>query len=77
MKLAYLALAATLIASPALAQQAQQPTPSQTALQIDNVINGWAQQIEGQTTVIQQLQAQVKDLTAKCADRCTAPEPAK
>jgi hypothetical protein len=27
---------------------AQQPTPAQTALQIDNVINQWAQTIEAQ-----------------------------
>jgi iron-sulfur cluster repair protein YtfE (RIC family) len=29
--------------SPALAQQ---PTPSQTAIQIDNIINQWAQRLE-------------------------------
>jgi len=36
--------------SPALAQQ---PTPSQTAIQIDNVINGWAQTIEGLDRAVQ------------------------
>jgi hypothetical protein len=31
-----------------LPARAQQPTPAQTALQIDNVINQWAQTIEAQ-----------------------------
>ena len=44
---------------------AQQPTPSQTAIQIDNVINGWAQTIEAQQAQIAKLQARVKELEDK------------
>jgi cell division protein FtsL len=49
-----------LMASPALAQQ--QPTPAQTALQIDNVINQWAQTIEAQQKQIADLQKQLEEL---------------
>ena len=48
---------------PARAQQ--QPTPSQTAIQIDNVINQWAQTIEAQQVQIAKLLARVKELEEK------------
>jgi len=43
---------------------AQQPTPSQTAIQIDNVINQWAQMIEGQAKQIADLQRQLEEAKA-------------
>lgn len=63
-------LAAALLASPALAQQPmpQQmapPTPSQVALQIDTVVNGWAQQIENLQRQNVELEKQVQELKAK------------
>ena len=58
--------------SPALAQTSLQPTPSQTAIQIDNVVNQWAQTIETQQKIITDLQEQltkaqdhIKELEAK------------
>jgi hypothetical protein len=43
---------------------AQQPTPSQTAIQIDNVINQWAQTIEAQQKQIADLQKQLEEAKA-------------
>ena len=43
---------------------AQQPTPSQTAIQIDNVINQWAQTIEAQQKTIADLQKQLEEAKA-------------
>ena len=51
----------------ALAQQT--PTPSQTALQIDNVINQWAQTLEAQQKQIEALQKENADLKAKSSDQ--------
>jgi hypothetical protein len=45
--------------------KAQQLTPSQTAIQIDNVVNQWAQTIETQAAQIAKLQARVKELEDK------------
>ena len=44
---------------------AQQLTPSQIALQIDNIINQWAQTIEAQQRQITDLEKQITDLKAK------------
>jgi len=45
---------------------AQQPnSPSQVALQIDNVINAWAAQLEANARTIADLQKQLADLKAK------------
>jgi cell division protein FtsL len=52
------------LAVPALAQQPQ-VSPSQVALQIDNVINQWAQTIEAQQREIVMLQKELADLKAK------------
>jgi len=52
-----------LVSFSALAQQ--QPTPSQTAIQIDNVVNQWAQQIEAQQKQIADLQKQLEEAKAK------------
>jgi hypothetical protein len=49
-------------ALPAHAQQ--QPTPSQTAIQIDNVINQWAQMIETLQRENADLKKQVEDAKA-------------
>lgn len=64
-------LFALLMGSVAYAQQ--QGTPSQIAIRIDNVINGWAQMLEGQGEQIadlkRQLAAAIKDrdeFKAKC-----------
>ena len=51
---------------PARAQQ--QPSPSQTAIQIDNVINQWAQTIEAQQRTIADLQKQLEEVKATKAD---------
>jgi len=59
LRIAWLGLA--FAATPALAQQS---TPSQTAIQIDNVINGWAQTIEAQQKMIADLQKEIADLKA-------------
>lgn len=40
---------------------AQQPQPSQTAIQIDNVVNQWAQQLEQDQRVIADLQKQLEE----------------
>jgi hypothetical protein len=44
---------------------AQQPTPSQVALQIDGIVNSWAQTIEAQQKQIADLQKENADLKAK------------
>ncbi len=44
--------------------QAQEPTPSQTAIQIDNVINQWAQTIERQQKQLADLQKQLEEAKA-------------
>jgi hypothetical protein len=43
---------------------AQQPTPAQTALQIDNVINQWAQMIEALQRENAELRKQIEDAKA-------------
>jgi hypothetical protein len=48
----------------AMAQQPQQ-SPTATALQIDTIVNQWAQILEAQQHQIQELQKQVDDLKAK------------
>jgi hypothetical protein len=52
------------VAAPAVAQ-AQQATPPETALQIDNVINTWAQTLVQQGRVIEQQAARIKELEDK------------
>lgn len=58
MKLA-IAIVLAALASPALAQQ---PTPAQLAIQIDNAVNGMAQQIEQLQAQLAQAQAHIKKL---------------
>jgi len=43
----------------------QMNSPSQVALQIDNVINAWAAQLEVNARTIADLQKQITDLKAK------------
>jgi predicted RNase H-like nuclease (RuvC/YqgF family) len=50
-----------LVAGPA---RAQQPTPAQTALQIDNVINQWAQTIEALQRENADLKRQIEEAKA-------------
>ena len=51
---------------PAIASaQTQQPTPTQTALQIDNVINQWAQTLEALQKQNADLQREIEGLKAK------------
>ncbi len=57
------ALLFSLFATAASAQQ--QATPSQVAIQIDNVVNGMAQSIENDQRIIADLQKQIADLKAK------------
>lgn len=47
-----------LLATPAFAQQ-QQPSPPETALQINGVIGQWAQLLVQQAKLIEQLQAEL------------------
>ena len=47
---------------------AQQPTPAQTALQIDNVINQWAQTIEALQRENADLKKQIEDAKAAKTD---------
>jgi septal ring factor EnvC (AmiA/AmiB activator) len=47
---------------------AQQPTPSQTAIQIDNVINQWAQTIESQAQNLKAAQEKIDDKDKQIAD---------
>jgi hypothetical protein len=54
-----------LMAVPAFAQQ---PTPSQTAIQIDNVINQWAQTIEALQRENADLKKQIEDTKAAKTD---------
>lgn len=53
------------LTSPALAQQ---PTPAQTALQIDNVINQWAQTIEALQRENAELKKQIEEAKAAKPD---------
>lgn len=53
-------ITALFVTSSALAQQ---PSPSQTAIQIDNVINSWAQQLEAKDRLI-------AELKTKCGKPC-------
>jgi len=53
----------SLLATPAFAEPTQ--TPSQIAIQIDNVINGWAQELERREKTIFELQKEIADLKAK------------
>jgi uncharacterized lipoprotein YajG len=63
MKLIFV-LAFSLFATVAMAQQMPPATPTQTALQIDNVVNTWAQQLEADQRTIAALQKQIEDLKA-------------
>ena len=56
-----IAFALCLMASTAFGQQ---PTPSQTAIQIDNVINQWAQTIEALQRENAELKKQLEDAKA-------------
>jgi CHASE1-domain containing sensor protein len=60
----------------AFAQQPQQ-TPSQIALQIDNIINGWAQAIEALQKQNADLQAQLTAVTKERDDLKAKLEPGK
>jgi hypothetical protein len=76
MKVAPALIAAILaIGLPAHAQQ-QTITPSQMALQVDGIINQWAQQLEALQQQNAALQRQVSDLTAKCGEACKPVPPA-
>jgi hypothetical protein len=55
-----IAVVLCVLSTAALAQN----TPSQTAIQIDNVINAWAQQIEAQQKQIADLQKQLEEAKA-------------
>lgn len=71
-------LAITLaLSSPAFAQQPGQPSPSQTAIQIDNVVNQWAQQLEADQQNLKAkdekltaVQKEIDELKIKCGDLC-------
>jgi hypothetical protein len=65
----------SLFATAAVAQQMPPATPTQTALQIDNVVNAWAQQIEADQRTIAALQAQIAEL--KTAASVNKGEPPK
>ena len=67
-------IALSLLFAPICSAYAQQPTPAQTALQIDNVINQWAQTIEAQQVLIAKLQARVKELEDKYEAKDAAPK---
>ena len=54
-----------LLASPALAQQQQQISPAETALQINSVVSQWAQTLAQQGRMIDELQKQIAAKDAK------------
>ena len=54
-----------LLALTVAASAQQMNSPSQVALQIDNVINTWAVQLEANAHTIADLQKQIADLKAK------------
>jgi hypothetical protein len=58
-------LAGSIIGASAQAQQ----SPAETALQIDTVINGWAQLLEQQTREIAALQKRLADKTQEAAPK--------
>jgi TolA-binding protein len=68
MKRTIIAIVLSLLATSAFAQQ-QQPSPPETALQINAVIGQWAQAIVQQAKLIEQLQARIKELETKPADK--------
>lgn len=58
-------LAVALLSSPAFAQQPQQLTPSQLAIQLNTVIGQWAQTIEAQQKQISDLQQERAKLSTE------------
>lgn len=54
-----------LLLSPEIVLAQQEPAPSQMALQIDNIINSWAQRLELLQQQNTQLRARVKELEDK------------
>ena len=58
------AIACLLVCAPAYAQQKPTP-PSEVAIQIDTVVNQWAQQITADQQTIAALQAEIANLKAK------------
>ena len=67
-------IAALMLLASTIPVLAQQPTPSQTAIQIDNVINQWAQTIEVQESRLKAAQERIDALKAKCGKLCEEPE---
>jgi hypothetical protein len=67
-----LILAFLLCASPAIAQQ---PTPSEIALQINGVIGVWAQSLVQQGKMIEDLQKQLTAANVKIQELEKKPEP--
>jgi hypothetical protein len=63
-KIVLAAAIATLPIATAVAQTPQQ-SPSQVAIQIDNIINQWAQALENDQRTIATLQKENSDLKAK------------
>lgn len=68
MKCAIVVLSLLLVSS-ANAQPVQQ-TPSQTAIQINNVINQWALSLEAQAKMIDELKKQLADMQKTCGKPC-------
>jgi 2,4-dienoyl-CoA reductase-like NADH-dependent reductase (Old Yellow Enzyme family) len=77
LRLLAFACALLVIATPVIAQQPTQQTPSQIALQIDNIINGWAQAIEALQKQNADLQAQLTAVTKERDDLKAKLEPGK
>jgi hypothetical protein len=63
----------SLLTTAAVAQQMPPATPTQTALQIDNVVNAWAQQLENDQRIIAALQKENADLKAAATNTKTEP----
>lgn len=69
---AFIAGLILLLPLPALAQQGQ-PSPPETALQINGVIGTWAQTLVQQGRVIESLQKQLADAQKKISELETKP----
>jgi len=74
MRIIAVALATLAFVTAAAAQQQPQLSPSNVAIQIDNIINQWAQQIEADQRTIAALQKENADMKAAAAPKADQPK---
>lgn len=70
-------LAFILLSTPVFAQQQQQLSPAETALQINNIVATWAQTLTQQGKAIADLQAELAKANARIKELEPKPEEKK